>query len=324
MHSLSSKDSSPSFSICIGILLIGQWLLLYALWNFSSGVGHDITSPNINSAVSTTNAEDITTHVPKEADLKLAKENKNKRIFKMGGFSVRHEDYLSASQTSFNPAVEFRELGTDEVTSIRSSQHCVGYDLDLSDNGWTQTSCYYNNICFDPNIPNGDGFPGSNPPSGQFLYLMDPDEKKDVQIKKNQASQLRRHNVASGTPSHFNVSLGSLNPNWSKYDKEQLRWQPTATSSKILEGRKVLMATNDSLWMPYHSMCGNNIGHLLWDEFLTWFMLRRLFSLEYLQFRPLLVTLKSSKMDKHKKTGTFASLMYFPCPQQYFSKENLT
>jgi len=57
------------------------------------------------------------------------------------------------------------------------------------------------------------------------------------------------------------------------------------------EGLTVLRDVSGNVALPYHSLCGANVGHLLWDELLMWFQLARLFRLGDRQFNPLRVSL---------------------------------
>lgn len=79
--------------------------------------------------------------------------------------------------------------------------------------------------------------------------------------------------VTTSTTSTF-LSLGGLNPRWNK-DSKLLKWFP-----KIIEGGlSNYKLIEDEVVIPFHSMAGINVGHLVWDDFFPVFNLLSIFGL---------------------------------------------
>eukprot|EP00873_Tetraselmis_striata_P002520 jgi/Tetstr1/422784/TSEL_013580.t1 len=147
---------------------------------------------------------------------------------------------------------------------------CVGEDF--SDSAWVSRSCHYRNLCLDTRTSRWLVFPEQN-------------------------ASVSRDPVPA-------VSLGPINSMWFGASttvhldiEAKLRWRPdvlagsSAEEFAAQEGLTVLRDVSGNVALPYHSLCGANVGHLLWDELLMWFQLARLFRLGDRQFNPLRVSL---------------------------------
>ena len=87
------------------------------------------------------------------------------------------------------------------------------------------------------------------------------------------------------------LATGVLNPNWQRKDYERIIFSPREQVSKIpshatwAQDQPNLAAyaqqanTSGTVWLLWHSMASQNLGHLLWDDLLPLYKLRKLFGL---------------------------------------------
>lgn len=118
-----------------------------------------------------------------------------------------------------------------------STSHC--FSNSLQPDGWRSTACYVKNLCFDTKTKD-------------FVFFSP--------------------NTTQGESEVFPpISIGTFNYKWgSQYDKT-VKFRPTIVYGPIPPSRK--MASPTDLWIPFLPFCAANIGHLVWDDYLAWFLL---------------------------------------------------
>lgn len=138
------------------------------------------------------------------------------------------------------PVVYHREL-------LSSHVDCVG-------DAWKQRSCRFQNLCFD--LQQND-----------FVVVQGV----------NDSSHHLNRNISS-------VALGGINPRWDQGDPGpskgswKMEWFPRVMPADSLQSGYYKLP-KDLVWVPFHSMAGHNVGHLLWDDFYPIFRLLRLWNL---------------------------------------------
>lgn len=87
-------------------------------------------------------------------------------------------------------------------------------------------------------------------------------------VDDDAARQANAELASSDRNTDLSLSLGSLNLKWGA-ELSRVRWSPTfrpiPNASQPLQH---LRANSSALWIPYHSLCGFNIGHLFFDDWL--------------------------------------------------------
>ena len=111
--------------------------------------------------------------------------------------------------------------------------------------------------------------------------------------------------VGDNTANASAVALGGINPRWDQgpadLGSEQIKWFPRRVMT-VNKGYFALPA--DIVWVPFHSMAGDNVGHLFWDDFYPIFRLLRqwnLLSLQLLLLRQKLTTPLYATCDIRRK-----------------------
>jgi len=168
--------------------------------------------------------------------------NSSKHVFKS-----RHPD------GHFNSIPVYHKRGP-----IYSSYQCVGENF--REDSWQFRSCSFRNLCMDMR-------------DRQFVLLQSP-EQKDFQDIFAKQHRLHTH---SSTTGNLTVSLGGINPKW-RGAKGKLKWFPKVIQADSLKDGYYELPGN-SLWVPWHSFAGYNVGHLFWDDFFPIFKLLTMFHL---------------------------------------------
>lgn len=134
---------------------------------------------------------------------------------------------------------------------------CIGHDDSLSPNGrrpaWQSRSCRFLNLCFDTS-------------KMEYVFLTD-DGGETSRVKNNHT-----HSIA----------LGGMNPRWDighGFDRGgwKMEWFPTLTKASAFSSFYQL--PESVIFVPFHSLAGHNVGHLMWDDFYPIFRLLQSFGL---------------------------------------------
>jgi len=168
--------------------------------------------------------------------------------------------------TASKPAVESRQPdGTfnsipvfHKRDHIHSSYQCVGENF--REDSWQFRSCSFRNLCMDMR-------------DRRFVLLQSYEQKhfEDMFAKQH---QLHTH---SSTTGNLTVSLGGINAKW-KGNRKKLKWFPRVISADSVKDGYYELPEN-SIWVPWHSFAGYNVGHLFWDDFFPIFKLLSMFHL---------------------------------------------
>jgi hypothetical protein len=118
-----------------------------------------------------------------------------------------------------------------------------GGSTNRTTDSWMYRTCEYTNLCW-------------NTSSRQYVAIVD------------------NHHLNSNIPY---VSIGGINPRWksiSGSDPElgeviKMRWKPEEVAASSIDPSSILHfeLDEDTILLPFHSMAGHNVGHLLWDDF---------------------------------------------------------
>lgn len=117
-----------------------------------------------------------------------------------------------------------------------STSHC--FSNSLQTDGWRTTACYVKNLCFDTTTK-------------EFLFYSSSNASSDEIIPP--------------------IAIGTFNFKWGKQYDKTVKFQPRIIHAPIPPHRA--MASRDELWIPHLPLCGANIGHLIWDDYLAWYLL---------------------------------------------------
>lgn len=150
----------------------------------------------------------------------------------------------TASSTShhaqFNNMTVRLHLGSPSPSEVR----CL--HTDATNATWPYRSCKFTNLCFD--------------------------------IKEEDFVVFDAPKIATTVSS---VSLGGINPRWYTPGPDRgawkLEWFPRIVQASTVESFYVL--DNEKIFVPFHSLAGHNVGHLIWDDFYPIFSLLRIFGL---------------------------------------------
>jgi len=174
---------------------------------------------------------------------------------------VQKLEKLPASSESQSNNVDGTFNSIPVVYHKRSSMHstytCIGENF--RDDAWMFRSCSFRNLCLDTR-------------DRTFVLFQSPEQNAFEQSFSKQ-DILHTH---SSTTGNLTASLGGINPKWRK-DRVKLKWFPKVVSSSILEEDGYYELPQHSVWVPFHSFAGYNVGHLLWDDFFPIFKLLTLF-----------------------------------------------
>lgn len=123
-------------------------------------------------------------------------------------------------------------------TARYSFAHCFSGNEQPKD-GWRTASCLVRNLCF-------------NTTSKEFLFFT------------NSSSQ---HHLPAFT------SQGTFNYKWSNEYDDTVKFRPRAVVGAIPPTAK--FTPEHEVWLPYLPLAPTNIGHLVWDDYLAWFLLAK-------------------------------------------------
>jgi hypothetical protein len=109
---------------------------------------------------------------------------------------------------------------------------------------WMYRTCEYNNLCFDTS-------------TRQYIAITE------------------RDNVA--THNFPYVAIGGINPRWINQDNytandlynsdiRKIQWRPTKIAQEVVPNTTHYQMTKEYILLPFHSMAGHNVGHLVWDD----------------------------------------------------------
>lgn len=73
------------------------------------------------------------------------------------------------------------------------------------------------------------------------------------------------------------LSLSGINGRWQEKDVDRLKWFPTVRTQRLTE--KYYKLSDDTVLVPFTSMAGHNVGHLMWDDLLPIYTLLEMFGL---------------------------------------------
>ena len=164
-----------------------------------------------------------------------------------------------------------------------SSVHCIGENYHTK-KSWFQRSCHYSLLCFDTT-------------STEFVVYQQPKEQKITQYIQNRSfmdvsqSFVRLYNSNNHNHKYHNntVSLGGINQKWTmnKDGIPRLEWSPTVIVGAMPSS--FYMLPPNVVLVPFHSLSGENPGHLVWDDFLPIYNLLHLFDLIQDGMEPLML-----------------------------------
>ena len=162
-----------------------------------------------------------------------------------------------------------------------SIAHCIGENYQGS-KSWMHRSCYYQFMCF-------------NTKTNEFEIYQHPQEVRIQKYAKDRKFMdlSQSYNVNRNVTS---VSLGGINLKWgvgtsSKNDGEErsgirrLEWYPRIITNYQPTSFYILPAS--VVMVPFHSLAGQNPGHLVWDDFMSIYTLLNIFQLP--TYHPLLI-----------------------------------
>jgi hypothetical protein len=138
----------------------------------------------------------------------------------------------------------------DGKTPKATTADCISPSIELdgglmnrTTDGWMYRTCEYTNICW-------------NDSSRQYVAIVDD------------------HHSSNSIPY---VSIGGINPRWRSIlgsDPElgeivKMRWKPEEVAASSIDPKSIVYYEMDenTILLPFHSMAGHNVGHLLWDDF---------------------------------------------------------
>jgi hypothetical protein len=156
------------------------------------------------------------------------------------------DDLRSASSSSFSCVQQKRARGGGNINNDNN------YNDNNEEDAWRYTSCRYENLCWDV-------------AAKQYVLLTG----EETGTSKNIIPK---------------VSLGGINPRWDvnvrHFDRNssKLQWAPRWMHHRPTNDDVVVGHLDDHvLLLPFHSMAGHNVGHLLWDDLFSIYCLLRAF-----------------------------------------------
>lgn len=150
----------------------------------------------------------------------------------------------------------------DENKSNNNNQRRNGTTNSTSSSDWMYRTCTYDNLCFDT-------------ASREFLLFVNDEHNE--------------HDFSD----FIDVAIGGINPRWAMQSPlmeedgsnnenddrgiYKVRWSPrlvnAAESAMVYSSYFSL----NRILLPFHSMAGHNVGHLLWDDFYPLYQAMRIF-----------------------------------------------
>ena len=138
---------------------------------------------------------------------------------------------------------------------LHSTVSCLGENF--QEDAWKFRSCKYRNLCF-------------NVSSSEFLIFQSQEQAAFETLAAKQGKFTHPSSL-----SNLHVGVGGINPKW-KGEVKTLRWVPRVIKGDLTEGYYEFAP--DTIWVPFHSFAGYNVGHLVWDDFFPIFKLLSIFS----------------------------------------------
>jgi hypothetical protein len=178
--------------------------------------------------------------------------------------------------------------GDNDLQQSSSSFSCVQQRGRSDDpDAWKYTSCRYENLCWDVATKE---------------YVLLAVDNVGTNDNDGETSTM---GIPPRPPPPM-ISLGGINPRWDVghgFDRNstKLQWAPQIRRQRMMNRRdgnnnnnkKIIIGRLDDqiLLLPFHSMAGHNVGHLLWDDLFSLYCLIRAHGLQqhYLQQRLLLI-----------------------------------
>lgn len=125
-----------------------------------------------------------------------------------------------------------------DSTPVYSSSHCFSSNKqDSSSLEWRSNACALKNLCFNT--------------STKELVFFAKDESEIPEW----------------------VSIATFNLKWARQYDDSVRYRPKIVHGPIPSGSWV--SPSDELWIPYLPFCPANVGHVIWDDFLSIFSLAK-------------------------------------------------
>lgn len=191
-----------------------------------------------------------------------------------------------------------------ELQSFHSTSHCIG-DNFIEEDSWKHRTCQFQNLCFDT-------------VSRDFVIFASPEQ---LELERVLSNRDLTHFSASSSMSNTSVSIGGLNAKWSQsVDIPRMKWFPKLVDVKHIlkpDSEKdggVYLLPQDVVMVPFHSFAGQNVGHLLWDDWLPLYTILETF--DYLDREPLFVRYMKEEgdvmwasCDYHKNIENCAKMM---------------
>jgi hypothetical protein len=161
--------------------------------------------------------------------------------------------------------------------SYHSSVQCVGENYQPKDLAWMHRSCHYSLLCFDVEDHEFVVFqqPSQTPTPQEQQVLATMNERQSVFDVSQTFFRLGTRNMNSS----ISVALGGINPKWTMNDHgvPKLQWSPRIIETDHPPPFYTLPA--HVVLVPFHSLSGENPGHLVWDDWLPIYTLLEMFHL---------------------------------------------
>ena len=158
---------------------------------------------------------------------------------------------IKYSATFNNIPVQRIDIVPPKITTVECvSPEYSSDNTDVNDKlGWMYRTCEYKNLCFDPSLR-------------QYVAI----------------TTGTKENVQNEFPS---VSIGGINPRWMNTvknkttqlqdifnsDIRKVQWKPNVMQQHVSSSSSSYYQMNDEyIFVPFHSMAGHNVGHLIWDD----------------------------------------------------------
>ena len=150
--------------------------------------------------------------------------------------------------------------------NVETRSHCVGENYQ-DETSWQKRSCEFSDIfCFDIVTKDYVVFDRAE---NEKMYRH-AESQPFVDISQ---SYLKKHQSKANT-----MSLGGINMKWGE-DVSRLEWFPEIRIIKEDESLSYYELPSNVVLIPFHSMKGDNPGHLVWDDFLPIYNLLNMYQL---------------------------------------------
>jgi hypothetical protein len=184
------------------------------------------------------------------------------------GFPVYYHE-----PSSMTPATAAFQFGN----SYHSSVQCVGENYQPQDLAWMHRSCHFSLLCFDVEAHEFVVFqrppPTPTPKVQQVLATLE--ERQSIFDVSQTFFRLGTRNMNNS----ISVALGGINPKWTMndYGVPKLQWSPRLIETNHPPPFYTL--PSHVVMVPFHSLSGENPGHLVWDDWLPIYTLLEMFHL---------------------------------------------